>query len=268
MPLILPLLAPLLAVAPVAGVVAGAVALTKHMGKRARERDRVWASWAHARQWGYAPQWPQMAHQFQRPPFGRGRNRTADRGFWGRFDNIEVFGFRYRYTVKSGDSSTTIVQLVTGTRFPGADFPPFTLSREGMFNLGNDVEFENADFNQRWRVDSPSARFAHDVVHPRTMQLLMGPVPPFQQLWFERDALMVSTLGDPGPLQVDAQLRMMTRFAGLLPSFLLREVGGDPVRTDLSGPRVSMAEQQRRMVNWQRRDAEQRAAQPENWRYR
>lgn len=266
--MILPLI-PLIALVPVAGAVAGAVAWVSKMSKRERERNRVWASWAHARQWGYTAAWPQMVHQFRQGPFGRGTSRIADRGFWGRFDNIDVFGFRYRYTVSSGKSSTTTYQVVTGMQFPGANFPPFELSREGLFNFGADVDFENADFNERWRVSSPSARFAHDVINPLAMQLLMGPLPPFHQLWFEGDALLVSAVGDPDPLQVDAQLRMLTRFAGLLPHFLLEEVGGDAVHPDLSGPRVSMAEQRRRMVNWQRRTAAQRrGAQPDNWRYR
>lgn len=267
LPLILPLV-PLLAAVPVGGMVAGVVALARYMSKQAEARNRVWASWAHARQWGYASQWPQMAHQFHSGPFGRGTSRTADRGFWGNFDSVEVFGFRYRYTVKSGDSTSTISQVVTGIRIPGALFPPFSLSRESLLNIGPDVDFENDEFNRRWKVSSPSARFAHDVVHPRTMRLLMGPLPPFSQLWLEGDALLVSTVGDPGPVQVDAQLRMMTSFAGLLPGFLLREVGGTPVRPDLSGPRVSVAEQERRMADWQRRAAEQPRGAQHNWRYR
>lgn len=240
---------------PLVALIGAGAYLVGRLRDHERERSRVWASWAHARGWGYRHTWPELVHQFRDRPFGRGTNRVADRGFWGRFDGVDVFGFRYGYTVSTGKSSTRIHAVITGLRFPGARFPPLQVTREGPFPLGSDVQFENEAFNRAWRVTSPAPRFAHDVVNPRVMHLLLGPLPPFDRLWFEGDALLVASLGDPDPLHVDAQLRMMTRLAGLLPAFLLREVGGRPVTTDLSGPRVSLVEQQRRMLQWRRRVA-------------
>lgn len=216
------------------------------MSKRDAERTAVWARWAMARNWLFHPQWPFMVDRFSDVIFGRGSSRVADRGFEGQFDGVPVFGFRYRYTVSSGKSSTTYVYFVAGIRFPGANFPPFRLSREGFLS-GRDVQFESDAFNETWNVYSPSPRFAHDLIHPRAMAFLMGPVPPFNALWFEGDCMLACISGDPDPLRVDAHLRLVTQFADLIPNFTLRELGSWAPEVDQSGPGVSLEEQQRRM---------------------
>lgn len=233
----------------ITSMAAAAIGFTIHMSRKDRERSDVWARWATARDWGFTATWPQMVQAFTGGPFKRGSSRRADRGFWGTFDRVPVFGFRYRYTVSSGKSSQTYRFLVGGIRFPGATFPPMALTYESsiLFGRDRDLQFENQQFNEKWHVKSPSARFAHDVLHPRAMEHLMGPVPPFGQLWFSGDTMLASISGDPDPLRIDAHLRMMTQFASLLPTHLLREVGTQTFDVDESGPGVTLAEQQRRM---------------------
>lgn len=169
-----------------------------------------------------------MARAHGGGPFGRGGSRRADRGFWGTFDQVPVFGFRYRYTTSSGKSTQTHHFLVTGIRFPGARFPPMSLAYESsvLFGRNKDFQFENQQFNETWHVKSASPRFAHDVLHPRAMEYLLGPVPPFHQLWFSGDAVFASITGDPDPL---------------------RELRAKGFEVDNSGPGVSLAVQRRRM---------------------
>lgn len=236
----------------VGGAIWGAFALVRHMRQQKQDRDSVWARWAHARGWRYRQQWPEMVHRFALRPFGVGSGRRAERGFWGRFDNVEVFGFHYTYVVRSGDNTQVVQQFITGTRFPGAFFPPVRVMPESLFNPGEDIQFENAAFNAMFHITGPSKRFAHDVLHPRAIELLMR-TPPASVLWLEGDVLLSSVVGDPDPLRIDAQLRQLTEFAGLLPNFLLKEVGGRPVNPDLSGPGVSQEEQHRRMLALQPR---------------
>lgn len=238
--------------------VAIVVAVTAVIGasKKDRERSEVWARWAAARGWGYLPMWPQMTRAHVGGPFGRGGSRRADRGFWGNFDRVPVFGFRYRYTVSNGKSSQTYTFLVAGVRFPGTNFPSLSLKRESgiLFGRDKDLQFENQQFNETWHVKSASPRFAHDVMHPRAMEYFMGPLPYFEQLWFSGDTLFASVKGDPDPLHVDAHLRMLTKFVSLLPAHMLRELRAQRFTPDLSGPGVRLEEQQRRMrhleVRW------------------
>ncbi len=237
-----------LVVVPLVLVAAGVLAA--NLATRDRERSAVWQRWVHARNWEHLSSWPSMVNAHQGGPFGKGGRRRADRGFIGTFDRLPVFGFRYRYTVSSGKSSQTYSFLVCGVRFPGAAFPPLRILHESgiIFGRDKDLQFENVQFNEYWHVKSPSPRFAHDVLHPRTMEYLMGPLPRFGELWFDRDVMFAVIPGDPAPGMVDALLRTLTGFSALLRPHLLREVGTAARDVDSSGPGVSLAEQERRMA--------------------
>ncbi|MDO5736350.1 MAG: hypothetical protein Q4P15_07735 [Propionibacteriaceae bacterium] len=218
--------------------------------RKDRQRSDVWAMWAAARGWGYATTWPQMIRGHSGGPFNKGGGRRADRAFWGTFDKVPMFGFRYRYTVSTGKSSQTFPFLMVGIRFPGAVFPPMSLTyeRDFLFCRDKDLQFENQQFNQTWRVKSHSARFAHDVLHPRTMDFLMRQPLKFKELWFSGDVLFVCVAGDPDPDAADALMRLLSDFMDLLPSHLLREVGATDRKVDDSGPGVPIAEQRRRIA--------------------
>lgn len=247
-PLILPVVL-VAAILPVAIPVGVAAVVLNSARRKAREKELLWRHWAMARNWGYASDWPEMVHAFRHVPFGIGRHRKAERGFWGCFDNVDVFGFSYTYTLGTGDNRSRSTQFVAGVRFPGARFPELTIGRQTAFVTRRDIQFENDEFNRAWFVNGPSPRFGHDVMHARAMQYLMGPVPDFWQMWFDGDALLAAIPGDPDPVRVDAHLRLLTQFAGLLPSFTLREVGAaGGVTPDLSGPGISLAEQRRRLA--------------------
>ena len=215
--------------------------------RRDRARSAVWQRWVRARNWQYVPDWTTIAEEYDGGVFHRGRQRRADRGFLGTFDALPVFGFRYRYTVSSGKSRRTVTHRVCGVRFPGAHFPPLRILRESGVLFSRDLQFENVQFNQCWHVKSPSPRFAHDVLHPRAMEYLMGPLPQFGELWFSKDAVFMAVSGDPAPALVDAHLRMLTGFADHLRPHVLEEVGSLHRQVDDSGPGVSLAEQDRRM---------------------
>ncbi|MGJ6981023.1 hypothetical protein ACSDQ9_10935 [Aestuariimicrobium soli] len=58
---------------------------------------------------------------------------------------------------------------------PGFPFGEFKVN-SGWF--GNKRQFESIDFNERFTVRAPDARFAHDIFHPRMMQWLMEVNPP------------------------------------------------------------------------------------------
>ena len=216
--------------------------------KSDRERNAMWRRWTLARDWQYIPAWKSMVGAYRGGPFHRGGRQRADRGFTGTFDGLPVFGFRYRYTISTGKSSHTYVHRICGIPFPGAKFPALRIVRESGVIFSRDLQFENVQFNDRWHVKCPSPRFAHDVLHPLTMEYLMGPLPRFKELWFSGDSLLVSVPHDPAPEVVDAQLRMLTDFADLLRPHVLKEVGTLHREVDDSGPGVSVAEQEHRMM--------------------
>lgn len=238
----------LVSVVVMGGFVSLIIFLHRNEARKELQRDQLFADWCSVRGWGFLRQWPEMVRRFRGEPFGIGRRRAAKRGFWGVFDKVGAFGFDYNYTVGSGKSERTVEKVILGIQFPGARFPFLRLSREGLFN-SNDIQFENEEFNRTWRVVGPSRRFALDVVHPRAMHFLMSELSFFENLWLENDALMMSIPGKVPTHFVDQHLRFLTQFAGLIPSFVIREVGGNQsVSPDLSGPGISWEDQHRRIA--------------------
>lgn len=220
---------------------------------RHSRRKKLWRNWSRARNWAFVEKWPQMVGAFGGGPFNRGSSRKAFFGYHGRFDGLPVQGFEYQYSTGSGKNRQThshhVDVLHLGGRFPGLN-----LSRENWATrtFMGDLTFENAQFNREWHVRSDSARFAHDVVHPRVMDWLMGPeVPHFDDCWFENGCLLVSTTGSRRPEHVDAYLRFLTSFASRLPRFLLEECGLDrPLPLTWDGPGVSAQEQAAAMARF------------------
>ena len=62
----------------------------------------------------------------------------------------------------------------------GIPLKPLSIRPEGFFNkiaefVGlEDIDFESAEFSQRFRVRSPDRRWAYDVVHQKTMELMLA----------------------------------------------------------------------------------------------
>lgn len=238
---------------PVIGLVVALVMMfVRSSRRRNREIETRWRHWTTARDWLFHPQWPQLVRRFRGGPFGRGSSRRAYWGFEGSFNSVPVIGFHYRYTVSSGENSTTYTHLILALRITHARFPPLELSQRGWGRRG--VTFENTHFNKLWQVTSASDRFAHDFFNPRTLEIFLQPHPPFEKLWIEGDHLLLQ-LDHRTPMEeVDARLILLTRMLSYQPDFLFREVGAEPPELTKDGPGVTLEEQRRRIWGMQQRE--------------
>ncbi|MEM8944533.1 MAG: hypothetical protein AAGD11_05055 [Planctomycetota bacterium] len=100
----------------------------------------------------------------------------------------------YHYTTTSGSGknrrTTThnISYLLIDTPYDSA--PDLRVRREHLFDrmasfVGfDDIDFESAEFSDKFHVKSSDKRFAYDVIHPRMMDFLLHGNPP--TLHFER----------------------------------------------------------------------------------
>ena len=88
---------------------------------------------------------------------------------------------------------------------------------------GRAQKFESIEFNERFKVRCPSARFASDVFNPRQLEFLLR----FPELSFGIDQNGVITAHDPEwPLeQVEMMLFLLHGFFGRIPDFVWRELG-------------------------------------------
>ena len=104
---------------------------------------------------------------------------------------VQLGDFHYETTSTSSDgkgNTTTktdhhyLSYLIVETPHLGA--PELFIRREGFFDkiagfLGfDDIDFESAEFSDRFIVKSPDKRFAYDVIHPRMMEFLLDGKPP------------------------------------------------------------------------------------------
>jgi hypothetical protein len=116
--------------------------------------------------------------------FRRGRSRAAYntlRGsvpIGGRTYHINMGD--YRYTIKTGKSSTTHKFSYIILHLPFPTVPSLFVRRENVLDrvagaVGfDDIDFESAEFSKRYYVKSSDKKFAYDVIHPRMMEFLLS----------------------------------------------------------------------------------------------
>ena len=220
-------------------------------------RDKkAWRHWLAAREWSFIESWPEMVRAFEGGPFGRGHGRRATFGFQGRFDTLPVLGFRYVYKTGSGDDEKSHSYQVLMVRIPGSSFPFLSLGRENILTrtFVRDTEFEDAEFNRMWDVQGANAKFTHDIVHPRFMEFLKRLDAKLENIWFERDCLLVSVPEHLTREEVDAYLRMLTAITSQIPPFVLNQVSTGRLTITWNGPGISADEQARRISQLEARD--------------
>jgi hypothetical protein len=106
--------------------------------------------------------------------------------------------FEYKTTSHNGKRTTThthyLSYLVIDTPHLGA--PDLAIRREGFFDrfagfMGfDDIDFESAEFSERFHVKSSNKRFAYAVLDPRMMEFLLESAPPTIELRAGRCCLL------------------------------------------------------------------------------
>lgn len=152
-----------------------------------QRRRRLWAAFARAHGWQYAVEDPSLADAFGGVPFGQGRNRRATDVLTGTWRGRPLAAFSYSYQTRtSGQNGQTqtqthwyaVVALRTAGFLPQVEITPENLLSRLAGALGfAGVDLESEDFNRRYRVIAQDPRLAYDVLHPRTMQLLLDRPP-------------------------------------------------------------------------------------------
>lgn len=116
-----------------------------------------------------------------------GFEHTTEKVVRGSNDGLPVEGFVHRWKTQRTETTTdsegrtqtrTVTEnhdeVVAAVTLP---FPFPLLSVDGGWG-GRRVRFESEEFNDRFKVRCDDARFASDVMHPRTMEFLLAAQPP------------------------------------------------------------------------------------------
>ncbi|MQM24963.1 type III secretion system chaperone family protein [Glycomyces albidus] len=175
-----------------------AIGLAVYFSRRSRNaRIARCQAWAAHHGFQYRPADDSVLRISARPPFTAGHGRSGVDVFRGVHRGVHLHCFEYRYRTSDGENETTHYFQVVAVGLP-AMRPYLEIGREGLLpkSLGKDIDFENHAFNERFRVVSANPRFAHDVIHPRTMEWMLADPRAQSYRWrFEGSWLMTFRKG-------------------------------------------------------------------------
>jgi hypothetical protein len=144
--------------------------------RRVRQRRLAYcAGWAAHHGFHYLPYDPAALAISRQPPFTYGSGREAIDVFRGTFRDVHLHAFQYRYRTSDGQNTSTHDYQVVAISLP-AMRPLLDVSHENSMSrrFDKDLQFENQAFNDRFKIASPSSRFAYDIIHPRTMEWMLA----------------------------------------------------------------------------------------------
>lgn len=202
---------------------------------RAAKRREAWRALAKRLGCSFSRRDPfGIVYSYPQPLFQRGHGRRADNILHGEINGREVKCFDYIYKTRSGTGKkrrehthhVTCLLLTPPIPFQPLSIRPETfLDRVGEFLGLDDIDFESDEFSRRFFVKCRDKRFAYDIIHARTMELLLecGKVHVEAQghsiLFYYSGRLRV-------PDNVEPLIRRGLKFVDLTPDYLIEQVKG------------------------------------------
>lgn len=112
-----------------------------------------------------------------------GKKHFASNVFTGTFKGYEImaFDFRYEVEVMCGKSNTVVEEpyCFYVLYLPRTFDQEVTIYKEGLLSKikqwtgGKDIDFESHEFSRKFRVRSPSVKFAYDICNARMIEYLL-----------------------------------------------------------------------------------------------
>lgn len=179
--------------------------------------------------WDFAYTAPRYRDRFRAFPFGVGRaGRDVDM-ICGPYNGFTCASFTHQYEEGKEDEikvPRTWQIDVVDLPYPLATvdiLPDDLMAKFAKFLGGQDIDFESAAFNARWRVKAGDAKYAHDIVHPRMMERLLYSDAEGMAIRIEGSAVYAWAVERRGPEDLARRLSALTAVARLIPEFVYRE---------------------------------------------
>lgn len=179
--------------------------------------------------WQYAHVGPQYRRRFRAFPFGVGRGARDVDVVCGPYGGFSCASFTHQYEEGKNDEisfpRTWQIDLVE-LPYPLATvdiLPDDELAKFAKLLGGQDIDFESAAFNARWRVKAGDAKYAHDIVHPRMMARLLEFDAEGMAIRIEGSAVYAWSVERRGPENLARRLAVLTSVARHIPEFVYRE---------------------------------------------
>jgi hypothetical protein len=196
-----------------------------------RRRRAALAAYAASRGWSFVAEDDAWAAMADGEPFGDGHDRQARYIMRGRYDSLRSVVFDYRWTTGVGKHETQHRAGVYALTVPVA-LPRVHIRPERMTDMaarlfgGQDIDLESEDFNRAFRVRADDARFAYDLLNPRTMEILLsvqGLVVQVSDRW-----VIATSEGGLDLEPVDYVLALLAGMVERLPDFVWTDRGARP----------------------------------------
>ena len=201
---------------------------------QAKKRRELLQGFAASQGWTWTARDDSWANRFDGTPFDEGDHQEAVNVLQGQYRGRAMVAFDYSFETHSTDSkgntTTTTHRIAFCSVSLPASLPRLELVPESMFGrLGTalgmqDIELESEDFNRRYRVRCANAKFAYDVLPPRTMEALMSREALHLRL-SGTDALCWES-GQHSPSQLLARLDALATLVDGIPEFVWNDLRG------------------------------------------
>lgn len=198
----------------------GLIALVVVHARRRREGLRQRAAHLASAGWYPVPPNPWLleiaANRFQRGEPGE--------SYAGEYRGRGMCVLDYTYVTSNGKTTQTHRVHLVALTLPVA-LPPLTVRHESGVRLfhGRDLELENEQFNEQFRVECHDDRYGSAVMHPRMMECVL--FNPGLEWQIAGNAFVSWGWGEFAVPDVFARLEAMTRLIDLIPPFVLRDYG-------------------------------------------
>ncbi len=202
--------------------------------KQAKKRQADLVAWAEARQFQFSPDHDRTFDDrfAEFSSLRQGRNRYAynisDGEYRGRFLTAFDYHYETESTDSKGNTETTHHHFSAVVIEAGVPLKPLSIRPEGFFDkigefLGfDDIDFESAEFSRTFYVKSPDRRWAFDVLHQRTMEMLLE-APRFT-IEFQPGRVLIWRGGVLAADDFQAALDVVTHLLDLIPAAVLEDL--------------------------------------------
>jgi hypothetical protein len=162
----------------------------------------------------------------------RGSNRYSFNTVEGTWQERSFLGFDYHYETQSTDTKGHtqthdhhFSAIVIGSAIPLKPLlirPERFLDKVAEFFGLDDIDFESAEFSRKFYVKAADRKWAYDVIHPRTMEFMLG-VPAFP-IQFGTHEVIVYRDTTFSTAEFEQAAGLISGILDRLPSYVVRQL--------------------------------------------
>lgn len=148
-----------------------------------KRKVAAFQAFAARRGWVYREHDRTLTERYLGTPFGQGFGKDAEHVLAGQHRGHSLVAFEYSYKERQGSGDNrrtvtythTVVALATPAARPTLEVSRESIGRKLLGLVGiRDLQLESEEFNKTFHIRTENDKFAYDILHPRTMEWMLG----------------------------------------------------------------------------------------------